>query len=161
MSNDTDFERIDGLVNGLLVRRSAKEENDLCRVVRNLPGEKKLEVVEKLRGKNVRLAASVGARTHLPIEQQLTLVRHVLNDGESNSIKQLVMGLFVFRLSPKMMVRVLVELKCEYPDSVRLMAYYYMNSFKGMNCKYKNHLSELVGEACVSVSSENTTHKVR
>ncbi len=143
MSDDRKFEKIDDLVNRLLVRRSTREENELCRMARLLSGEERLGVIEKLGGSNVRLAASVASRVHLPVEQQLTLISHIVSDGKSNAIKQFTIDFFVFRLSAKVIFRVLVGLKHKYPDSVKLMAYYYVSSANYVSRKDKESFSEL------------------
>lgn len=143
MSDDAVLERINELIDELLVRRSAREENDLCRIVRLLPDKKKLAVVERLGCSNVRLAASIAARVHLSVEQQLILLSHVLCEGKSNAIKQFAIGLFAFRLSSKSVLRVLMGLNDKHPGSVRLMAYYYVGVAKGMSSVNKRRLQEL------------------
>ena len=130
MSKDADFEEVGNLVDRLIVHRSSGEENKLCQLTRLLSGEEKLTIIKKLGVSNVRLAASVASRIKLPVEQQLTLVSHLISDGKSNAIKYFTIDFFVFRLSARALYRALKELKDRYPDSVRLMAYYYMSSAK-------------------------------
>lgn len=146
MNDGVDLKRLGVLVEVLVVRRSINEENELCRMVRALPGEKKLELVEKFGDSNVRLAASIASRVHLPIKQQLILISHVVSSGRSNAIKQFTVGFFVFRLSAKAVLRTLLRLKDKYPESVGLMAYYYMGSVKYISSRDKESFSELVRE---------------
>lgn len=143
MGDESDL-KIDSLISRLLVDRSGRDENDLCRIVRPLSGEKKLYIIEKISRSNVRLAASVASRIHLPVEQQLTLLSRLISGGESNAIKQFAVRLFVFRLSAKAILGVLRNLKNEYPDGVRLMAYYYAGSVKAISSKDKEFLKSLI-----------------
>ncbi|WP_457931896.1 hypothetical protein ACT51I_00220 [Pseudomonas aeruginosa] len=144
MIDDSIFEKIDNLIGRLSASRSTADENELCRIARVLSGDRKLDVVERLGITNARLAASVARRIHLPVEQQLVLVDHLLNDNKSNAIKQFTLGLFVFRLSSRSFIEALIRVKDKCPDSVRLMAYYY--SAGSISCRYKALLASLVSK---------------
>ncbi|HBP1598619.1 TPA: hypothetical protein L5U88_006480 [Pseudomonas aeruginosa] len=51
MIDDSIFEKIDNLIGRLSVSRSTVDENELCRVARVLPGDRKLDVIERLKNK--------------------------------------------------------------------------------------------------------------
>ncbi|MFV0549942.1 MAG: hypothetical protein ACK5M5_14680 [Limnobaculum xujianqingii] len=144
MNNDMNLEYTNNLIDRLLVRRSTNDENSLCSTMRHLSGEEKLTIIERLGNSNVRLAASIAARVHLPVDQQLVLLSHILCGGKSNAIKQFTIGLFAYRLSTKKVIRLLMALNDKYPDSVKLMAYYYKNSVNKMNHKDKILLDNLI-----------------
>ncbi|EPO7852414.1 hypothetical protein [Pseudomonas aeruginosa] len=51
MIDDSIFEKIDNLIGRLSVSRSTVDENELCRVARVLPGDRELDVIERLKNK--------------------------------------------------------------------------------------------------------------
>ncbi|RNF56644.1 hypothetical protein EFK68_31860 [Pseudomonas aeruginosa] len=55
MIDDSIFEKIDNLIGRLSVSRSTVDENELCRVARVLPGDRELDVIERLKNKGTYL----------------------------------------------------------------------------------------------------------
>ncbi|WP_185113944.1 hypothetical protein [Pseudomonas aeruginosa] len=51
MIDDSIFEKIDNLIGRLSVSRSTVDENELCCVARVLPGDRELDVIERLKNK--------------------------------------------------------------------------------------------------------------
>ncbi|WP_426769499.1 hypothetical protein [Pseudomonas aeruginosa] len=51
MIDDSIFEKIDNLIGRLSDSRSTVDENELCRVARVLPGDRELDVIERLKNK--------------------------------------------------------------------------------------------------------------
>ncbi|MCX5509381.1 hypothetical protein [Pseudomonas sp. BJa3] len=127
-------DRIENLVSDLAVNRSSRSENALCKEIRPLSGSKRMEVVQALASFNVRLGADVAARVHLPVYYQVQLVRNLLADGGSNTIKQFVVRLFVHRMKTAVVIKELMAAKYKYPNAVSLMAYYY-STLKRVRCR--------------------------
>lgn len=146
MREQSAVDRIERLVSDLALNRNSLSENALCREIRPLSGDKRMEVVQALAGFNVRLGACVASRTHLPVGCQVQLIRSLLEVGESNAIKHFVVRLFVHRVKTAVIIKELKAAKYRCPNAVRLMAYYYSSLKRVRSCVQKDTLVKLRGE---------------
>jgi len=120
--------RINEHLVALLDRRDSIRENELCRLLRSTAEVNKLEIIEPIGQKNVKLAVAVAVRVELTSNQQKILLGQVLARGRSNEIKQYVMRLFCCRFGVRRFFRGLEEYSDIYPKSVKLAAYYACSS---------------------------------
>lgn len=146
--NSTDWigngKEVSELVDRLLLRRTPNDENRLCRAVRELSDEQKLEVVKRLARSNVRLAATVGARGQLGVTQQKEMLDRLLVAGQSNAIKHFIAELFAVRLSVGGILHVLTIRQSLYPQSVHFAAYYLLGTNRAVKPKYRRRLVNLI-----------------
>lgn len=100
------------LLTQLLSRRDSILENELCRLIRGGAEADKLATVELIGEKNVRLAAVVGVRVELSVEEQRILLRRILARSATNEIKQYVLKLFCYRFGARNLVKELERCRC-------------------------------------------------
>lgn len=105
-------------------------ENELCKILRELTPEEKLEIVHQVLQKNVRAAAALATRGELPVSEQIFLLEKLLEAGQSNAIRHIVSKVFVHRMSSKVFLRTLYEKHRLFPRSVGLAAYYFLSASK-------------------------------
>lgn len=134
MKPSSESEELDSLLSRLLLRRSSGEENRLSQIVRRLPSDRKIDIIEMLSKKNVRLAASVAARVNISTDQQSVLFTKILKREQSNEIKQYADRLFVHKLGFARILKILRDYEDSNPKGVYFAAYYLGSS---------NFLSEL------------------
>jgi hypothetical protein len=152
----SDEDAISELVDRLAIRRTPNDENQLCRLVRYLPDERKLGIIERLACFNVRLAATVGVRGNLGAAQQAELFDRLLVDGQSNAIKHFVLKLFADRLRTRRILQLLKTHQQNHPKSVHFAAYYLLGTGRMTKRCYRNCLVDLM-QATSSPSAPNGT----
>jgi hypothetical protein len=118
------------LASELVERRLPILENELSKLLRELSPEEKLEIIQQVLQENVRAAAALAARGHLPVLQQTSLLEQLLESGQSNAIKHIVSKVFVHRMGAKVFLHTLYEKHRLFPRSVNLAAYYFLTASK-------------------------------
>lgn len=142
MKPSSELEDLDNLLSMLLLRRSSGEENRLSQIVRRLSSDKKIEIIERLSKKSVRLAASIAARANLSIDQQSVLFAKILKREQSNEIRQYVDRLFAHRLGIARILKILIKYEDSNPKGVYFAAYY-LGSDDSLSVLNKKRVVEL------------------
>lgn len=154
-----DENAISELVDRLTIRRTANDENQLCRLVRCLTDERKLEVIERLACSNVRLAAVVGVRGNLGAAQQAQLLDRLLVEAQSNAIKHFVTSLFAVRLRTNWILRLLQTRQSQHPKGVHFAAYYLLGTGRATKPRFRRRLVELVQATSILIEPKGSLSK--
>jgi hypothetical protein len=131
------------LAMALAEQRLPNLENDLSRVFRDLSAVQQLEIIVQLLQKNVRAAATIAARGHLPVPQQLSLLQHLLESGQTNAIKVMVCDVFAHRMGAEVFANSLGQNCSRFPKSVNFAAYYFLGASK-MSTETRRALQSLL-----------------
>ena len=137
----------------LLTHRLPNIENNLCKVIRVLKPNEKLEIILQVMQKNVRAAAALANRGHLPTYQQFILLQILLDSGYSNAIRYLVLDFFIYRMSPRKLYNYLYSRKYIYNRSISFLVYYFLgraNINKIIREKFEKILIETRNNCCIS-----------
>ena len=126
-------------------------ENELATVLRELSPEDQLEIIMQIMQKNVRAAATLAVRAHLPLLQQISLLKLVLEMGKSNLTKCMISALFVHRMKAEIFLDILKEKRSAFPVAVNFAAYYFLTYSKlnlgtQINLTTRTELQKLLDE---------------